>query len=150
MGTGGTVITLATALERLGLDRRADAAGVRKAYRSLSLEHHPDRVLDPADKAAAQRRFMKIRDAYEFLRRHPHLLGGFRVEKPGAAKTEAAPDPVDARIDEVLRRYRELHAVRPSPAAEFLNRSLDEPGVIFCLWTLYLIFIAALLARPPG
>lgn len=144
------MITLAAALERLGLDRRADAAAVRKAYRRLSLEHHPDRVLDAADKAAAQRRFMKIRDAYEFLRRRPQLLAGSRPVKPGGAKTEAAPDPVDARIETMIRRYRELHAVRPSPAAEFLNGLLDEQSVMCGVWALYLVFVAALLARPPG
>lgn len=141
-------MTLAAALERLGLDRSADASGVRKAYRRLSLEHHPDRIQDPEDKFAAQRRFMKIRDAYEFLRRHPHLLMGSRPEKRGGAPAPAAPDPVDVRIDEILRRYRELHAVRPSPAAAFLNELFEIEAVMFCAWVLYVFFVAALLVGP--
>jgi hypothetical protein len=148
MEPGGKGITLAAALERLELDRRADMPAVRKAYRRLSLEHHPDRIRDPDDVLAAQRRFMKIRDAYEFLHRHPHLLQGYRPERPGAARSSSAPDTVEVRIEKIIRRYRELHAVKPSPAAEFLSRFLDDWVPIPFVWALYAAFVAALIVWP--
>jgi curved DNA-binding protein CbpA len=140
---------LSSALERLGLDSSAKASDVRLAYRRLSLEHHPDRVQDPDGKLAAQRRFMKIRDAYEFLRKRPQLLRGFQPAKPGGG-TAAAPDSVEASIDKILRRYRELHAVRPSPAAEFLRVYLDHWIPVCIVWALYIAFVAALIIRPSG
>ena len=149
MASGQEGITLAAALERLGLDRRAEYAAVRRAYRRLSLAHHPDRIRDPDDVLAAQRRFMTIRDAYEFLRRHPHLLSGYRPEKRGP-RPAAAPDSVEVRIEKIIRRYRELHAVRPSPAAEFLSRLLDDWVPLAFVWVLYVAFVAALIFRPWG
>jgi|GEM_PF-4094369 len=134
-------LTLPEALERLGLDRRASLADARKAYRRLSLKHHPDLFQDPGEKLAAHRRFLKIRDAYEFLRKHPELLRGARPAEP------AADDPVAARIDAILRRYRELHSVRPSPAADLLRRVLDGIPAFF-VWLLFGGIVAALLMRP--
>ncbi len=50
--------------EILGVDRSADAAGVKRAYRKLALENHPDR--NPGDKAAEER-FKEATQAYEVL-----------------------------------------------------------------------------------
>jgi hypothetical protein len=138
-------ITLPGALERLGLDRRATPADVRKAYRRLSLANHPDRIQDPGEKLAAQRRFMRIRDAYEFLHRHPHLLGGFQPGTPVARHAEPAPDSAEARVERIIRRYRELHAVRPSPAAEYLSGVLEGDLPTIFVWGCYVFLVAALL-----
>jgi molecular chaperone DnaJ len=51
----------------LGVPRDADAAAIKKAYRRLAMEHHPDRVA-PEQKAAAEERFKEITEAYEVLR----------------------------------------------------------------------------------
>jgi DnaJ family protein B protein 4 len=40
---------------------------LRQAYRQQALKWHPDKHPDPADKAAAERRFQKIAAAYELL-----------------------------------------------------------------------------------
>lgn len=45
----------------LGVDNAADFALIRKSYRKLATQHHPDKGGDPA-------RFMEIREAYELLR----------------------------------------------------------------------------------
>jgi DnaJ-class molecular chaperone len=49
---------------RLGVGRDADQATIRKAYRRLAKESHPD--LHPGD-AAAEERFRKINQAYDIL-----------------------------------------------------------------------------------
>ena len=48
----------------LGLERGADGAAVKKAFRSLARQYHPD--VNPGDKAA-EARFKEISEAYEVL-----------------------------------------------------------------------------------
>ncbi|MBV8844964.1 MAG: molecular chaperone DnaJ [Bryobacterales bacterium] len=50
--------------ETLGVERKADAEEIRKAYRKLARKHHPD--LNPGDKAAEDR-FKKVQEAYDVL-----------------------------------------------------------------------------------
>ena len=49
----------------LGLDESATADDIRRAYRRLAAEHHPDR--NPGDESAAAR-FQRVRQAYEMLK----------------------------------------------------------------------------------
>ena len=51
----------------LGVQRDADDAEIKKAYRRLALQYHPDRV-GQDEKAAAEERFKEITEAYEVLR----------------------------------------------------------------------------------
>lgn len=48
----------------LGVDKNADAAAIKKAYRSLARKYHPDR--NPGDEAAAER-FKDVGEAYAVL-----------------------------------------------------------------------------------
>ncbi len=50
--------------ETLGIDKNADDAAIKKAYRKLAMKYHPDR--NPDDKAAEER-FKEIGEAYEVL-----------------------------------------------------------------------------------
>jgi molecular chaperone DnaJ len=50
--------------ETLGVDRKATADAIRKAYRRLARKHHPD--VNPGDKGAEDR-FKKITEAYDVL-----------------------------------------------------------------------------------
>ena len=49
----------------LGVERDASSEDLKKAYRKLALQHHPDR--NPDDKAAEQR-FREVGEAYEVLK----------------------------------------------------------------------------------
>ncbi len=51
--------------EILGVSRSADESEIKKAYRQLALQHHPDR--NPGDKAAEEK-FKEASEAYEVLR----------------------------------------------------------------------------------
>lgn len=48
----------------LGVDRNADQKEIRKAYRRLARQHHPD--VNPGDRSA-QERFKEINEAYQVL-----------------------------------------------------------------------------------
>ncbi len=59
--------------EVLGVDRNADAAAIKSAYRRLAKEHHPDRN---AGDAAAERKFKDVNQAYEVLK-DPERRGAY-------------------------------------------------------------------------
>ena len=50
--------------DTLGVQRDADAKEVKRAYRRLAVQYHPDK--NPDDKAAEER-FKEINEAYEVL-----------------------------------------------------------------------------------
>ena len=52
--------------ELLGLQRGADDAAIKAAYRRLAKENHPD--LRPGDEGAAKR-FQQVKAAFDVLRR---------------------------------------------------------------------------------
>src|ERR1700742_4332169 len=51
--------------ETLGLQKGADQEALKKAYRKLAMQHHPDR--NPGDKAAEQK-FKELSEAYDVLK----------------------------------------------------------------------------------
>src|SRR5947209_966114 len=50
--------------EILGLQRGCEVAEIKRSYRRLAMEHHPDR--NPGDKAAEER-FKELAEAYQVL-----------------------------------------------------------------------------------
>jgi molecular chaperone DnaJ len=72
--------------EVLGLSRGASEAEVKKAYRRLAREHHPD--ANPND-AGAEERFKELTEAYEILSnpesRRAYDTYGHRVPRAGAS-----------------------------------------------------------------
>ena len=51
--------------EVLGVDRDADEATIKKAYRKLAVKYHPDK--NPGD-STAEEKFKEVTEAYEVLR----------------------------------------------------------------------------------
>jgi len=52
--------------EILGVDRKATTDEIKRAYRKLAMQHHPDRVAD-GEKRAAEEKFKEISEAYAVL-----------------------------------------------------------------------------------
>ena len=52
----------------LGVDVDATEGEIRKAYRKLSREMHPDKVSDPTKRAEMETAFIKVQEAYEVLK----------------------------------------------------------------------------------
>ncbi|MFB4314688.1 J domain-containing protein [Actinomadura sp. 21ATH] len=69
MPAGFTELDGHDAYEILGVRPDASPDEVRRAHRELILRHHPDRVLDPAAKAAAERRTRLLNAARDVLSR---------------------------------------------------------------------------------
>ena len=49
----------------LGITRQADDAAIKRAYKKLALQHHPDR--NPNNREAATEKFKRVSEAYEIL-----------------------------------------------------------------------------------
>jgi DnaJ-class molecular chaperone len=77
-------MTSTEALQALELDGEITPAAIKRQYRKLSLQHHPDRFRGAAEKKKAHGDFLRIKDAYEFLKNNP----------PGpASEKRRAPEP---------------------------------------------------------
>ena len=83
--------------ELLGVDVEATDSDIRKAYRKLSKELHPDTYVGD-DKEAAEQRFIKIQRAYEILKddetRMVYDTGGMEaIEQISKGDEEQGMDP---------------------------------------------------------
>ena len=77
---------MTTHYEVLGIDANADETEIKKAYRSLSFKHHPDRSQDPESSNIMQR----INAAYEVLR-EPQSRQQYDAELNGMHSMHANP-----------------------------------------------------------
>ena len=55
----------------LEIDRNADVAAIKKAYRAMAVKHHPDKVayLGEDVKKAANEKFQRLNEAYEIIKK---------------------------------------------------------------------------------
>jgi len=73
----------------LELEKGAEVATVRKAYRRLALLHHPDKHHGEAEKRSAAKAFQRLATAYE-------AVCGHAAEVPAVAAAVQAPqEPVE-------------------------------------------------------
>src|SRR5471032_3248294 len=75
--------------EQLGCSRTASADDLKKAYRKLAMQHHPDR--NPGDKEA-EKRFKELNHAYDILKDSdkPAAFDGSMGAGPGAGGFQGA------------------------------------------------------------
>jgi molecular chaperone DnaJ len=96
--------------EVLGVPRDADEAAIKKAFRALAKQYHPDR--NPGDKAAEDR-FKECNEAYAVLsdaeaRKRYDRFGAAGVAAPaGAAGFSSVVDAFDDLVGDLLRRRKQ-------------------------------------------
>ncbi len=88
--------------EVLGVARDADEAAIKKAYRKLAFENHPDR--NPNDKQAEQR-FKEATEAYEVLRDAEQRARYDRFGHAASGGGAAAPDFSGFDLADALRAF---------------------------------------------
>ncbi len=100
----------------LGVSRSASAADIKKAYRKLARQHHPD--VNPGNKAAEEK-FKQISNAFEILS-DPKKRGLYN---------EFGPDAERLGFDEKkARAYREYQQAAPGRAGGGPRRSASGGG----------------------
>jgi len=89
----------------LGVDEDADKKEIKKAYRKLALQYHPDR--NPSKQAAEK--FLQIQQAYDIL--YKRDFSSFIVQKPVAqppkGKEKLTEEEWQKRYELGKQRYRE-------------------------------------------
>jgi len=87
----------------MGLQGTTSAADIKKAYRRLAMQYHPDR--NPGDESSEER-FKLIKEAYEVLKdprkraKHDRMIAAFEARLTG--KRQAAREEVFIPDDEIL------------------------------------------------
>ena len=95
--------------EVLGLSRSANAEEVKRAYRKLAREYHPDR--NHGDKSAEEK-FKDVSDAYAEI-----TSGKARTPRPSQSAGTSSPRS-DMSDDDIERRIREMEKDAAKAAAK--------------------------------
>lgn len=101
----------------LGVDRNTSDEDIKKAYRKLARENHPDKFTDPAERARAEERMKEINAAYEEIgkirsgRSGDHYAGGQQYTETSSTGDDRY---VAVRVHINARRIREAEAVLAS------------------------------------
>ena len=101
--------------EVLGVSRTASQEEIKKTYRRMARQYHPD--LNPGDKAA-EAKFKDIVEAYETLsnpelrKKYDEKSSGETVEKPSQKKSEASSDVFTQDIyDQMMGHFKDFFDV---------------------------------------
>src|SRR5258708_14691795 len=86
----------------LGVARDAEEAEIKKAYRKLAMEHHPDR--NNGDKAAEEK-FKEITEAYEVLRDADKRAAYDRYGIAGVRGRGQGAEAIPVDLSEALRGF---------------------------------------------
>lgn len=134
----------------LGLERGADEESIKRAYRTLAKQYHPDLNPDPDARA----RFMEVHEAYEYLMDPDRRAGDRRtsVSRPLSAEELARREHI---YREWLRYQQEAARERAAgyarqPFGEFRESRWYKvaKGVNQVYNILFLVFCAFVIAIP--
>ena len=102
--------------ETLGIERTASDDEIKKAFRKLARQHHPDLHASPEHKKSAEEKFKEINEAYEVIsdqdkRRHT-MLSAMRVgHRERRALTSAGRVGFGDIFNDILKIFSASHAV---------------------------------------
>ncbi len=90
------------ALERLGLDRSCDIAQVKRSFRRLAHDHHPDRGGDSAVFAELSLAYRTLLEQHEARPAPPRVSQGRPSRAPSPSPAASGPDPDDLVLPQPL------------------------------------------------
>jgi len=97
----------------LGVDPQATDAQIRKAYKALAIELHPDRFVGrPDEQEDAQKRFAKVSHAYVVLKNTEQRNEYDFLRRLKSEPEEAPPPPPDDEAQQQRRERGERHFKR--------------------------------------
>ncbi len=100
----------------LGIDRNASDEDIKKAYRKLARENHPDKFTDPAERDRASERMKEINAAYEEIQKIKSGKGSSYYGDQQYSESSASCDEryTAVRVHINARRVVEAEAVLAS------------------------------------
>jgi curved DNA-binding protein CbpA len=107
----------------LGLDSDASDAAIRRAFRQLSLQHHPDRF-PPDQRAEAEKRFQEITEAFNILR-DPEARDRYDKEMNGGTRAELT-DPRELSRRFAAHGAQAFREGKLADAIEHLQAAVDH------------------------
>ena len=112
--------------EVLGIDKTADPATIKKAYRKLAKKYHPDSNV--GNEAAAEK-FKEVNEAYDILsdpekKKLYDQFGHAAFDGTGAAGAQMAALVLTAALQEVLEAFPEM------AASEVSILQTDTPSIL--------------------
>jgi len=107
----------------LGLDSDASEAAIRKAFRQMSLKHHPDRF-PPDEREAAEARFQGITEAFNILT-NPEARERYDREATGGDRAQHT-DPKELARRFAARGAQAFREGKLAEAAEHLQAAVDH------------------------
>jgi hypothetical protein len=125
-------MNVAIALGELALSRPVDEGQVTQAYRRMAKRFHPDKATATDEKLWAQKKFVRIQEAYEFLK-------GLSVEEINGSETVERADREIEPPNVVHDQWPDQGIADPcgdeiAEVAGHLQRLVDWPMLFVCLF----------------
>lgn len=121
----------------LGVERNADKAEIRSAYKKLVLKCHPDKVQDPALKAQKQDEFQKVQQAYELLNddaekaKYEQKLKLAEMQRAAAKASQEVKNPANTSAPRSSPRYATYDIRTAEPESRYKSRSSPSTGKVY-------------------
>ena len=116
--------------ELLGVSRSANNADLRKAFRQLSKELHPDTTSLPYENATRQ--FQSVCEAYDLLS-DPVLRANYDISLEKKNNLVSQETGIDSRVNEAGQFSKTIGVRRPLSGGELFSLLLLISALIFSL-----------------
>lgn len=111
--------------EILGVDKNADEGTIKKAYRKVAMQYHPDR--NPGDKAAEEK-FKEAAEAYEVLSDATKKARYDRYGHAGVENMGGGFSGGSMNMEDIFSHFGDIFGDSGSPFESFFGQSRSRSG----------------------
>ena len=115
--------------EVLGVDKNADAAAIKKAYRKLAIQHHPDK--NPGDHTAEEK-FKEAAEAYEVLSDPDKKARYDRYGHAGVSGHGGGGFSGGMTMDDIFQQFGDIFGEGGSPFDSFFGGARTRTRQVAC------------------